>query len=154
MRLQKGDPRKGFESEREALHLLRRKGHPVAEVLDEGEDFIVLTDAGPNLQHLLVTGAWGDEEARQAFAALGVALAGMHRAGYAHGRPAMRDFCRQDGRVTMIDQERFRPRRRRPMILALDMVILVQTWFSRPGSREFVGGIAALEYLARIGRVD
>ena len=56
-RLQKGNATKGFDSERRALAFLHAAGHPVPAILDEGDDFIVLADCGPNLAKLLARNA-------------------------------------------------------------------------------------------------
>lgn len=136
LRLQKGDPAKGFLAERAAIRALDAAGLPGPVLLDEGPEHMVLADAGPNLEHLLAEGAWPHEAAQRAFVAVGAALAAVHRAGYAHGRPALRDFCWAEGRLTMIDLERFKARRRRLRTQALDVVIFVHSWFARRNGKE------------------
>ncbi|MFN4155105.1 MAG: serine/threonine protein phosphatase [Paracoccaceae bacterium] len=130
MRLQKGNGLSAFVAEREALRLLHAKGVPVPVVMAEGPDFLLLPDLGPNLSTLLKDHSHPAPDRITAFAAAGAALAGLHRAGYAHGRPALRDFCWQAGQLRLIDLERFRNRRRSRMVRALDVVIFTHSWFA------------------------
>ncbi|NEX45997.1 lipopolysaccharide kinase InaA family protein [Pseudotabrizicola algicola] len=130
MRLQKGSGQSAFVAEREALHLLHAKGVPVPEVIAEGPDYLLLPDLGPTLASLLATPDHPAADRMAAFAAAGRALAGLHRAGFSHGRPALRDFCWSGGQVRLIDLERFRNRRRGAMMRALDVVIFTHSWFA------------------------
>ena len=130
MRLQKGNGLSAFVAEREALRLLHAKGVPVPEVIAEGPDYLLLPDLGPNLSALLRDETHPAPDRIAAFAAAGAALAGLHRAGFSHGRPALRDFCWQAGQLRMIDLERFRNRQRGRMVRALDVVIFTHSWFA------------------------
>ncbi len=47
LRLQKGDPAKAFAAEREGLLALAVAGLPVAGVVAEGSDWVLMPDAGP-----------------------------------------------------------------------------------------------------------
>jgi hypothetical protein len=111
MRLQKGNPAKAFERERAALRLLAERQLPVAPVVAEGPDFFATPDVGPSLLKLIRNPAIGPSERCAAFAAAGSALAAFHVAGLAHGSPSIRDFCWSQGHMTVIDLERFDPRR-------------------------------------------
>ena len=130
-RLQKGDPVAAFEAERVAIRGLETIGQPVPVILQEGPSHLVMADAGGNLHNLLLKKRISDDDARLAFAEVGRVLARLHREGYVHGRPVLRDFCWDGARVTMIDLERFELRRRRVRTQALDLVIFIQGWFSR-----------------------
>lgn len=130
-RLQKGDPVAAFQAERVAIRGLEAIGQPVPVILQEGPEHLVMADAGGNLHNLLLKKRIGDDDARVAFAEVGRVLARLHREGYVHGRPVLRDFCWDGSRVTMIDLERFELRRRRVRTQALDLVIFIQGWFSR-----------------------
>lgn len=128
MRLQKGDPRRSLEAERQGLHLLARAGLPVPDLLAEGPDWLVLPDIGQDLARIARES--GTARRRAVFSAAGVALARLHDAGFAHGRPALRDLCWDGAAVRFIDLERFRPgvapiRRR-----AFDLIVFAQAWFS------------------------
>ncbi|TGD67674.1 serine/threonine protein phosphatase [Tabrizicola sp. WMC-M-20] len=130
MRLQKGNGLSAFVAEREALRLLHARGVPVAQVMAEGPDYLLLPDLGPTLSTLLKDTTHPMPDRIAAFAAAGAALAGLHRAGFSHGRPALRDFCWQRGELRLIDLERFRNRRRSRMVRALDVVIFTHSWFA------------------------
>ncbi|MDR5651561.1 lipopolysaccharide kinase InaA family protein [Ruixingdingia sedimenti] len=129
LRLQKGDPARAFEAERAGLHLLAARGLPVAEIVLEGPDHIVLADAGPTLAQLAAEP--GRDDAATAFAAAGRALARLHRAGLAHGRPAVRDICWDGHTARFIDLERFSPRRRGGFWQGVDLLCLVQSAHAR-----------------------
>lgn len=102
-RLQKGNPTRAFARERRIHRDLLARGAPVPPILAEAESYIVLPDSGPSLEALL-TDASPDERLR-AFRAAGVALAGLHGAGLAHGRPLPRDLCWDGTQITFLDFE-------------------------------------------------
>ncbi|QYK41217.1 MAG: phosphotransferase [Paracoccaceae bacterium] len=164
LRLQKGNPHRALEAERRGLHILGDLGLPVPELAAEGDDFLLIPDCGPNLLHVLHDNRLSDDDRVAAFAAAGRALGRLHRAGFAHGRPALRDIC-WDGRTArLIDLERFRRRRRVPRLaMAADVVMFVQSWFTavpglRAEPRAFlsayarVSGADALERARRLAR--
>lgn len=130
MRLQKGSGRSAFVAEREALRLLHARGVPVPEVLAEGPDYLLLPDLGPTLANLMRDPTHPAPDRIAAFRAAGFALAGLHRAGFSHGRPALRDFCWQNNELRLIDLERFRNRKRSALVRALDLVIFTHSWFA------------------------
>lgn len=131
MRLQKGDGAKAFVAERDALLGLRGRNLPVAEPLAAGDDYLLLPDVGPTLAMLMASKKTGEAERLRAFTAAGQALAELHQAGLAHGRPALRDMCWDGTRVRLIDFERFRDTPRSARARAMDLVIFVHTWFAR-----------------------
>ncbi|MDK3018465.1 BUD32 family EKC/KEOPS complex subunit [Pseudodonghicola flavimaris] len=106
MRLQKGDPVAAFDRERQAYRALQGKGLPIPEILDEGPDYVVTLDAGPTLTQLKTLTADRPEVFDAAMIDAARALGRFHRAGYSHGRPALKDICWQDGKVVFIDLER------------------------------------------------
>lgn len=108
LRLQKGDPRRLFESERRAYLSLQDAHLPFPKVLASGPDHFVLADAGPTVRSLLRAAGPQDPGARAALVAAAEALARLHGAGYSHGRPNLCDICWQDGRITFIDLEKYR----------------------------------------------
>lgn len=131
MRLQKGDGAKAFVAERDALMGLRGRSLPVAEPLAAGDDYLLLPDVGRTLSVLMADKKTTRAERLRAFTAAGRALAELHQAGLAHGRPALRDLCWDGSHVRMIDFERFRDEPRSARARAMDMVIFVHTWFAR-----------------------
>ncbi|SEC78946.1 hypothetical protein [Rhodobacter sp. 24-YEA-8] len=160
LRLQKGDPSRAFEAERNGLKTLAQKGIPVPEIAMEGADYFLLPDAGPTLQ-ILVEEAADDPGTRAAFAAAGRALGLLHWAGLSHGRPAPRDICWDGTTARFIDLERFSAAHRSGFWQALDIVIFIQSCYGRwPDDPRFLD--AALEAyrvnapedaLARAGRL-
>lgn len=131
LRLQKGDPQRAFEAEREGLKTLAAEGLPVPKILLEGPDYFVLPDAGPTLEQIAGDATRPVSERTAAFAAAGKALARLHWAGFSHGRPAPRDICWDGSTARFIDLERFSFARRSGFRQALDVVIFTQSCFSR-----------------------
>lgn len=130
LRLQKGDPARALAAERRALQQLAHAGLPVPRVVAEGPDWFAIADAGPMLRLVTVAPGIAPAERRAAFVAAGRALALLHRAGFAHGRPAPRDIC-WDGRTArFIDLERTRPAAPGGWRQASDLAILAQSWFT------------------------
>lgn len=130
-RLQKGDTRRAFANDLDALHRLGAAGLPVAPILAEGLDFFVTPDRGRALSYLLQRPAEVMAEARQQmFAEAGRALAALHRAGFAHGRPSIRDMLWDGQQITLIDFERFSPRHNRVQDFATDLMILAHSILS------------------------
>jgi tRNA A-37 threonylcarbamoyl transferase component Bud32 len=144
LRLQKGDPGRAFEVEREGLHALAKAGLPVAGVAAEGPDWVLMPDAGPILPEVIEDAGRDAAEKLRACAEAGRALGRLHWAGMAHGRPAVRDIC-WDGRAArFIDLERFRRARRAGFWQAADVVMLAQTAFTRwPEEGRWLDGMLA-----------
>lgn len=130
LRLQKGDPAEAFEAERAGLKALDAAGLPVAGVAAEGPDWVLLPDAGAVLPEVVASPARGEAEKLRAFAEAGRALARLHWAGMAHGRPAVRDVCWDGQEARFIDLERFRRTRRAGFWQAADVVMFAQTAFT------------------------
>jgi tRNA A-37 threonylcarbamoyl transferase component Bud32 len=131
MRAQKGDPAKAFEAERSGLHALADAGLPVAGVVAEGPDWVLLPDAGPVLPTVVGDKGRSDAEKLAAFAAAGRSLGRLHWAGLVHGRPAVRDICWDGIEARFIDLERFRPGARGGVRQAADVVMFAQTAFTQ-----------------------
>lgn len=128
LRLQKGDPRRSLDAERQALHVLGDAHLPVPELVTEGRDFLILPDLGPSLQTLLLSGS---PDTLSGFTAAGTALAELHQAGFSHGRPALRDMCWDGRALRIIDFERFESGRASSLRRALDLVLFVHSYFQR-----------------------
>jgi hypothetical protein len=130
LRLQKGDPAKAFAAEREGLLALAVAGLPVAGVVAEGTDWVLMPDAGPVLPELVADPGRSEAEKLRAFAEAGRALGRLHWAGMAHGRPAVRDVCWDGVQARFIDLERFRRAGRAGFWQAADVVMFAQTAFT------------------------
>ena len=141
MRWQKGDPVAALVAETAGLRLLGAMGLPVVPLRAEGPGWLLTRDCGPTVDSLLRAGV---VDADAVMRASGRALAMVHKAGFAHGRPVLRDICWDGARARFIDLERFRVRPAGPWRQALDMAILVQSWFARfPGETQGMDAAAA-----------
>lgn len=109
MRLIKGNPKTGFERERAALKFLAEKSVPVPLIAAEGDDFMVLTDVGPSLYHIVGNRSTPPSERTRALVAAAQALAKLHSKDIAHGRPAIRDLSFLNGKISFLDFENFIP---------------------------------------------
>lgn len=129
--LVKGKPVHAFERDRRAHRFLWRYGMPVPGILAEGVDFIAVEDAGTSLTKLCASTSVTASEKREACRAAGKALALLHAADTAHGRPAFRDMCWDGGQVRFIDFECFVNAKAGPLRKARDVGIAVLSAFSQ-----------------------
>jgi tRNA A-37 threonylcarbamoyl transferase component Bud32 len=130
MRIQKGDPHRAFEAERQAMHVLASAGVPVPPVVAEGADYFVTPDCGPSLRELLHRAT---ENRLPAFAAAAEGLAGFHAKGLSHGRPSIKDVAWDGARATFLDFERFAPKRNQFSGHVQDLIILLFSAFAETG---------------------
>ncbi len=124
-RLLKGAPRQLFEAERQAYESVAESSLPFPSIIEDGADHFVIADAGPTVKSILQEEGPASERFREAVCHAGEALARLHSAGVSHGRPALRDICWQDGRITFIDLEKYSPKRNRPEGHAWDLLVFV-----------------------------
>lgn len=142
-RIQKGDPQRIFRQERAVLEELRARGAPVPRVVAAGPEYLLLEDAGTNLQSLLEGADTSPAEAGRAVEAAVEALARLHRDGLAHGRPYLRDLCWNGSRISMIDFESFR-RRNGFLRQGRDLVLFLASLLATPmGTALFPRAMAA-----------
>lgn len=83
-------------------------GFHVPDILGQGEDFMVLSDAGAELKsYLSGLGDEGQEKRHALLEQASVALAQLHEAGFVHGRPHLKDMVYDESRdvVGFIDLE-------------------------------------------------
>lgn len=129
-RLQKGDPGRAFERERQGLRQLRAIGLPVPPIVDEGQDYFVTPDAGVPLDRILRCPEFSGAEREVVINAAVRALHKLHEAGVAHGRPNLKDML-WDGRdITLIDFERFGKVRHTHTAQVLDFIIFALSCFA------------------------
>jgi hypothetical protein len=133
-RLQKGPPLVAFDSDLAAMKALAARGAPVPPIIGEGPGVFVTRDAGPTLNGLLRDQTGTVAERVAAFSAAGAALAQLHAAGISHGRPVLRDLCWQDGKITFLDFENYRPSRNQPRHFRLDLIIFVLSCYAEQRS--------------------
>lgn len=123
LRILKGDPRRLFEAERQAYRSVQRADLPFPKIIEEGPDHFVIADAGPSLRHVVLTEGTNSPNFRQGAEAAAAALALLHNAGVSHGRPALRDICWQNGKITFIDLEKYGAKRNQPEGHAWDVLV-------------------------------
>jgi tRNA A-37 threonylcarbamoyl transferase component Bud32 len=138
------------------LRALAEAGLPVAGVVAEGPDWVLLPDAGPVLPKVVGDPRRSDAEKLAAFAAAGRALGLLHWAGLVHGRPAVRDICWDGSEARFIDLERFQPGARGGVRQAADIVMFAQTAFTQwPGEARWLDtALAAYGTNAPEGAMD
>ncbi|UWP88278.1 hypothetical protein [Aliiroseovarius crassostreae] len=144
-RLQKGDPAAAFKADLMGLRALRDAGISVPDVIAEGEDFLVMRDSGPALSGLLRHQKSTLEDRTRAMKAAGRELALLHSKGLSHGRPAIKDMCWDGHRLTLLDFERFSPRRNTPKGHMQDLIIWTHSCFAftQKNLPEIDAGLAA-----------
>lgn len=133
MRLQKGDPAAAFLAEKTTYKRLVDNGMPLPKLLDAGDDYFIIADAGPNLVDLLRDKSTSDETSLRALIAAATALANLHCNGVAHGRPALKDICWKDDQITFIDWERSGPARNNKKGFSTDVIIFFFTMVVETG---------------------
>jgi len=132
-RLRKGDGRRAFEADRAALKRLAGADLPVPAIVAEGPDHFVLPDLGRPLAAMLRFSLGSAGERLAACTAAGAALAALHRAGFSHGRPSLRDMIWDGAGVWLIDFERFRDDRNCPAGFAEDLLLAVHSMIAYAG---------------------
>lgn len=131
LRLQKGPAPRLLREETAMLRAMAARGLAVPEVIGAGDDWLITGDTGPTLAALLADRPLAPDLPR-AFAAAGRALAQMHHAGCAHGRPHLRDVCwdAAQGRACFIDLERAASLSAGMNGFTRDLLIFVFAYFS------------------------
>lgn len=129
-RLQKGNPDKAFARERAGYHALAGSGLPIAQLVLEGPDYLVIRDAGVSLPSVLRDPRYSEADRVRAIRMAGEALQQFHAAGVAHGRPNLKDMLWNGEKVTFIDLERFNPARRLDLAKVLDYLLFAFSCFA------------------------
>lgn len=103
MRLLKPNSTAALNKEIDVLNTLGHLGAPVPAVVEVGDGYMVVEDAGDTINHLLhhTNQALWQPILNDA----STALAKLHNMQLAHGRPALRDISWQAGEVKFIDFE-------------------------------------------------
>ncbi|AXI54034.1 hypothetical protein C1J05_05585 [Sulfitobacter sp. JL08] len=130
MRLQKGNAQRNFDAERKALKTLNAAGLPFPSILLDSPDYFVTPDGGVPLMQLLREAKLPEAERVTAFEAAGRALALMHQAGFAHGRPSIKDICWKDGQITLLDLEYYSPAHNSFRYQVRDLIIFLHSAFA------------------------
>ncbi|WP_170753418.1 hypothetical protein [Ruegeria lacuscaerulensis] len=129
----KGLPGQAFDRDRRSHRFLRSCGVPVPAVLLESDSYFVVEDAGHSLSALCGDPLVAKVEKLAACIAAGQALARLHAADLAHGRPAFRDMCWDGRRIRFIDFEYFDPSQAGSIRKARDIGIALLSALSQGG---------------------
>lgn len=121
--LQKGRTTVAFEREKSTLHRFSARNLPVTPIIAEGPTWLLLPHRGTTLDGVLRNENWSESERLESFEAAGTALANLHAQGASHGRPAIKDICWQEGKITFIDLEYHRTRLDNPKGHARDLIV-------------------------------
>jgi len=117
-------------------------------VLAEGPDFVLTEDVGLPVATLLRDPATSEPDRHRALAEGAQALARLHRAGLAHGRPKIRDICWQADRgAALIDFELFNPAAG-PKAQARDAILFLHSVLQLQRRRDAYFDTAAEAYRA------
>ncbi len=133
MWLQKGNADRAFAAERAALRTLQAAKAPVPEILCNSPDCIATRDSGLSLQYLIQSQHPPESDRIAAFASAGRELAKLHGRGFSHGRPAIKDMCWQNQRITFLDFERYHDKRNTPKGHMQDLIIMVFSAYAIAG---------------------
>ncbi|QYJ83982.1 serine/threonine protein phosphatase [Shewanella rhizosphaerae] len=104
MRWLKSQPQAALQLEISTLTQLAKRGAPVPELVASGEGFLVVADVGMPVNGWLNADI-SDAEKLKILQDSATGLAHLHLKGLAHGRPALRDICWEEGDVAFIDFE-------------------------------------------------
>jgi len=108
---------KSLIKERIVLKKLSKKGIPVPDVIDFGEDYLVLSDVGDAVINIIEKRQTyysnnhpkfhvnGTPSKEKILTKASRALAKLHKMGYAHGRPSIKDICLKNNKIYFIDFE-------------------------------------------------
>ncbi len=97
--------RQSLNAEAERLRLFAAASLHVPRILKVAKEYIVLSDTGRQLLHCLRTCPDTDKQRRLMRQAM-MALATVHSAGFAHGRPHLKDMTlHEDGHIYFLDLE-------------------------------------------------
>ncbi len=78
---------------------------PVPNVVNSGKGYLVLSDVGDNILYLLENKNLTHPEKQKILIKTSAALANLHKRGYAHGRPSIKDICLKNNKIYFIDFE-------------------------------------------------
>lgn len=125
--------RQAFDDELRGLRLLADAGMPVPEIRSEGPDHYVISDAGISLQQMLNRLEVIPGKRTVAFRAAGAALGRMHRSGFAHGHPTIRNICWDGDEARFLDLWRVSDGKASIRRKAFDLIVFVHSFMVRIG---------------------
>lgn len=108
---------KNLIKEKTVLKKLTKQGIPVPNVIDFGENYLVLSDVGDAVINIIEKRhkyysnnhpkfhIKGNPLKEKILTKASTALAKLHKMGYAHGRPSIKDICLKNNKIYFIDFE-------------------------------------------------
>lgn len=126
-RLQKGDADKSFQREVALLKQFHAQGAAVVPIAAEAPACIILPDMGPTLSALAAT--LPPQDFAPVLEQAAIALADLHAAGLAHGRPRLRDICWTGSKICFLDLEAGAQVNAPTWRQALDLLLMVHSVF-------------------------
>lgn len=96
---------KALRSEGERLLEFKAAGFHVPDVIALYDDMLIMTDAGPQLRTQLDQMTGSREEQTRILKVAITTMAKLHQAGFAHGRPYMRDMTWDGKKIGFLDLE-------------------------------------------------
>ncbi|HBO37097.1 MAG TPA: hypothetical protein DD638_00330 [Pasteurellaceae bacterium] len=104
-KLLKPNPRQALQHEIRQLQEMNAKNAPVVKLVLFDQDFFVSEDAGRTANLWVEDKTVDDTFKQQVLNDCADALAELHKKGFIHGRPALRDMAWHEGKVTFLDFE-------------------------------------------------
>ena len=108
---------KSLLKEKLVLKKLAKQGIPVPDVIDFDENYLVLSDVGDAIINIIEKRHTyysnnhpkfhvnGNPQKERILTKASTALAKLHKMGYAHGRPSIKDICLKNNKIYFIDFE-------------------------------------------------
>jgi tRNA A-37 threonylcarbamoyl transferase component Bud32 len=108
---------KNLIKEKIVLEKLSKQGIPVPDVINFGKDYLILSDVGDAIINIIERRHSYYSNSHPKFHLNGaplkekiltkasIALAKLHKMGYAHGRPSIKDICMKNNKIYFIDFE-------------------------------------------------
>ena len=108
---------KSLIKEKTVLKKLSEQGIPVPDVIDFGENYLILSDVGDAVINIIEKRHTyypnnhpkfhikGNPQKEKILTKASTALAKLHKMGYAHGRPSIKDICLKNNKIYFIDFE-------------------------------------------------
>ena len=108
---------KSLINEKIVLKKLLKQGLPVPDIIDFGEDYLILSDVGDAIVNIIepINTYYsknhpkfhinGNPSKEKILTKASIGLAMFHKKGYSHGRPSIKDICLKNNKIYFIDFE-------------------------------------------------
>ncbi|WP_343561901.1 hypothetical protein [Kiloniella sp. b19] len=121
----KANPVDSFRREYDAMLRLSDEGLPVPEIVASGPGWFVTRHSGEQVRRIFRKKRGTLDERLKMFREVGRSMACLHRRGYSHGRPNLKDMSWDGQKVTLMDFEGFYDKRNAVAGHARDMILFV-----------------------------